>query len=279
LFSRVKVKHDFLQTFNIPLLAGRDYSIDIPTDDSLAVVVNETLVKGFNWTPEVAIGKRCVFQGYQARIIGVTKDFNFVSKHEPVAPLVLQLNNSAGAFRLSLKYMAVRIDPGSAQQSISELERLWKQFLPDRPFEYFFLDHELDNLYKGETNLIKVCGTFAGLAVIVACLGLFGLASFNAEQRKREISIRKVLGSSIQKIVLLILTDYARLLLIAIVIACPLAWFTLDRWLTTFAYRIDIPIYVFAFASLATICIALVTVGYKSYSVASTNPVDSLRSE
>ncbi len=279
LFSRIKVRHDFLKTLNIPLLAGRDYSIDVPTDDSLAVVVNETLVKGFNWTPETAIGKRCTFSGFHARIIGVTKDFNFVSKHEPVAPLVLQLNNSMGAFKLSIKYMAVRIDPGSAQQSIAELERLWKQILPDRPFDYFFLDHELENLYKGETNLIKVCGTFAGLAVIVACLGLFGLASFNAEQRKREISIRKVLGSSTQNIILLILTDYVRLLVVAIVIACPIAWVSLDHWLATFAYRIDIPIYIFVVASLTTICIALATVGYKSFMAASSNPIDSLRSE
>jgi putative ABC transport system permease protein len=279
LFSRMKVRYDFLKTFNIPLLAGRDYSIDNPTDDSLAVVVNETLIKEFKWTPENAIGKRCTIGKFQARIIGVTKDFNFVSKHEPVGSLVLQLNNSLGAFKLSIKYMAVRIDPGSAQQSIDELKRLWAQFLPDRPFDYFFLDHELDKLYKGENNLIKVCGTFAVLAVIVACLGLFGLASFNAEQRKREISIRKVLGGSVQKIILLILADYARLLSIAIVIACLIAWFTLDHWLTAFAYRIDIPLYVFALASFATISIALTTVGYKSYLVASSNPVDSLRSE
>jgi putative ABC transport system permease protein len=279
LFSRLNVRHDFLKTFEIPLLAGRDYSRDITTDDTLALVVNETLVKSFGWTPEEALTKYYDFGPYRGRIIGVTKDFNFSSKHEPIGPIVLPLNTFPGAFNLFLKYMAVRVSPTNTQASIQTLEKLWKSMLPGRPFEYFFLDNELNNLYKAEANLSKVAGTFSALAIVVACLGLFGLASFNAEQRKKEIGIRKVLGSSVQQIILLIFSDYSKLLLASIVIACPVAYFALDRWLTSFAYRIDIPFDVFFGASIITILVALLTVSYKSFSVARSNPVDSLKYE
>jgi putative ABC transport system permease protein len=279
LFSRLNVRHDFLKTFEIPLIAGRDYSRDITTDDSLALVVNETLVKGFGWTPEEALTKFYDFGPYRGRIVGVTQDFNFSSKHEPIGPIVLPLNTFPGAFNLFIKYMAVRISPTNTQASIQTLEKLWKTMLPGRPFDYFFLDNELNNLYKAEANLSKVAGTFSCLAIVVACLGLFGLASFNAEQRKKEIGIRKVLGSSVQQIIFLIFSDYSKLLVASIIIACPIAYFGLDRWLSTFAYRIDIPLSVFFLASVLTILVALLTVSYKSFSVARSNPVDSLKYE
>jgi putative ABC transport system permease protein len=279
LFSRLNVRHDFLKTFQIPLIAGRDYSRDITTDDSLALVVNETLVKGFGWTPEEALTKYFDIGPYRGRIVGVTKDFNFSSKHEPIGPIVLPLNTFPGAFNLFIKYMAVRISPTNTQESIQTLEKLWKSMLPGRPFEYFFLDNELTNLYKAEANLSKVAGTFSGLAIVVACLGLFGLASFNAEQRKKEIGIRKVLGSSVSQIIFLIFSDYSKLLLAAIIIGCPVAYFALDRWLSTFAYRIDIPFFVFFIASGLTVLVALLTVSYKSFSAARSNPADSLKHE
>jgi putative ABC transport system permease protein len=279
LFSRLNVRHDFLRTFNIPLLAGRDYSRDVRSDDSLALVVNEKLVKSLGWTAETAIGKTYNPGRFQGQIIGVTKDFNYSSKHEAIAPLVLHLNTNPDAFELFIKYMAVKIQPDNARESIATLEKLWKQTLPDRPFEYFFLDNELTNLYKAESNLSKVAGTFSVLAILVACLGLFGLASFNAEQRKKEIGIRKVLGSSSGQIILLVFSDYSKLLLAAIIVACPVAYFAMDRWLTGFAYRIDIPLTLFAIASVATVIIALITVSYKSLSVARTNPVDTLKYE
>lgn len=279
LFSRLNVRHDFLKTFDIPLLAGRDYSRDVHSDDSLALVVNEKLVKAFGWTAEQAIGKTYNVGRFRGQIIGVTKDFNFSSKHEAISPLVLHLNTNPGAFNLFIKYMAVKISPENTSESIATVEKIWKEILPDRPFEYFFLDNELTNLYKAESNLSKVAGTFSILAIVVACLGLFGLASFNAEQRKKEIGIRKVLGSSVQQIILLIFSDYSKLLMAAILIACPVAYFAMDRWLSTFAYRIDIPLLLFGFASVVTVIIALLTVSYKSISVARSNPVDSLKYE
>lgn len=278
-FPRLKVRHDFLKTFAIPLLAGRDYNIDNPTDDSLAVVVNERLVKTFNWTPTEALGRRCEIGGYQAKIIGVTRDFNFMSKHQPIGPLVIQMNNSKNAFNLSLKYMAVRVNPASVQKAIAKIKKSWKEYLPGRPFDYFFLSSELNNLYKSESNLIKVSLAFSFLAIFVACLGLFGLASFNSEQRKREIGIRKVLGSSTQQIVMLILSDYTRLLIVAVLVACPVTALAMNYWLSNFAYSINLPLEIFVLASLIVFAFAYLTVSYKSFSVASSNPVDSLRSE
>jgi len=279
LFPRLKIRHGFTKTFNIPLLAGRDYDIDNPADDTLSVVVNETLVKGFRWTPDEAIGRFCQIGRFRAQIIGVVKDFNFTSKQQAVAPLVLQLNNSPLAFNLNLKYMAVRIKPGTISQSLATLEELWQKFLPGRPFEYFFLDNALRNSYTSEANLIKVCTAFSVLAVMVACLGLFGLASFNADQRKREVCIRKVLGSTTGEIIVLMLGHYARLLAVAVLIAFPCAWFSMSRWLSGYAYRIDMPVAVFFIASVVVAVLALVTVCYKSYAVARVNAVEGLRSE
>ncbi len=279
LFSRLNVRHDFLATFNIPLLAGRDYLREVPTDDSLALVVNETLAKSFGWTAEEAVGKPYTFGRFQGRIVGVTEDFNFSSKHEPIGPLVMHLNTNPGAFNLFLKYMAVRINPQDVTGTIATLRQLWEKQMPERPFEYFFLDNELAHLYEAEQKLSRVAGAFSGLAVLVACLGLFGLASYNAEQRRKEISIRKVLGSSVFQVVALFFSDYVRLLATAIVIGCPVAYLLLQRWLETFAYRIDIDLSILIGASLLTVLVALLTVSYKSLSVARTNPAESLKSE
>jgi putative ABC transport system permease protein len=279
LFPRLKVRHDFTKTFQIPLLAGRDYILDNRADDTVSVVVNETLVKRFKWTPEEAIGRFCQVGRFRAQIIGVVQDFNFTSKQQPIAPLVLQLNNTPTAFDLSLKYLAVRIKPGTQQQSLAALEALWQKFLPGRPFEYFFLDHTLNNSYASEANLIKVSTAFSLLAVAVACLGLFGLASFHTDQRKREVSIRKVLGSSTGQVVALMLSYYLKLLGAAVLVALPFAWFTMTRWLSGYAYRINLPCGIFLLASLLVTAVAVVTVGYKSYAVARINPVQSLRSE
>jgi putative ABC transport system permease protein len=277
LYPRLNVRHDFLKTFNIPLLAGRDYSIDQPTDDSLALVVNESLVAGLNWTPESAVGRSFQFGPERGKIIGVCKDFNFTSKHSPIGPLVLPLNTRPGAFNLFLKYMAVRISGNDVPGSIARLKDLWDETIPSKPFEYFFLDNELGNLYKAEANLSRVVTAFSSLAILVACLGLFGLASYDAEMRKREISIRKVFGGSFRSIISMVLTGYVRLLLIAVALACPLVYFLLQRWLSTFAYHIDVPIGGFFAAAGIIVGLGVAAVGYKSWEAAATNPVKALK--
>lgn len=277
LYPRLNVRHDFLSTFNIPLLAGRDYSIDQPTDDSLALVVNESLVRGLNWTPEDAVGRSFQFGPYKGRIVGVCKDFNFTSKHSAIGPLVLHLNTRPGAFNLFLKYMAVRITGNDVPGSIDRLKTLWDETIPSKPFEYFFLDSELGNLYKAEANLSRVVTAFSSLAILVACLGLFGLASYDAETRKREISIRKVFGGSFRNIATMVLSNYVRLLLIAIVLTCPLVYFMLSRWLSGFAYHIDVPLDGFAWAAAIILGMGLGAVGYKSWQAAATNPAKALK--
>jgi putative ABC transport system permease protein len=175
--------------------------------------------------------------------------------------------------------MAVNISSNNVSESLETLEEIWKARVPDKPFEYFFLDNELQDLYKAEANLSKVATTFSMLAIVVACLGLFGLAAFNAEQRKKEIGIRKVLGSSVAQIILMIFSDYSKLLLVAIVVSCPIAYFALETWLNEFAYRISMPVSVFFMASILIVFVALLTVSYKSFAAAQRNPVDSLKQE
>ncbi len=277
LYPRLNVRHDFLSTFGIPLLAGRDYSIDQPTDDSLAIVVNESLVEGIGWTPENAIGRSFQFGDYNGRVVGVFKDFHFTSKHAPIGPLVLHLNTRPGAFNLFLKYMAVRITGNDLSASIERLRTLWDETVPSKPFEYFFLDSELDNLYRAEANLSRVVAAFSSLAILVACLGLFGLASYDAETRKREISIRKVFGGSPGKIINMILSGYIRLLLISIAIACPLVYVALSKWLTGFAYHIDMPFDSFMAATAIILGMGILAVGYKSWHAANVNPVKALK--
>jgi putative ABC transport system permease protein len=277
LYPRLNVRHDFLTTFNIPLLAGRDYSIDQPTDDSLALVVNESLVRGLNWTPENAIGRSFQFGRFNGQIVGVFKDFNFTSKHSPIGPLVLHLNTRPLAFNLFLKYMAVRITGDDVSGSIERLKDLWDETIPSKPFEYFFLDNELGNLYRAEANLSRVVVSFSSLAILVACLGLFGLASYDAEMRRREISIRKVFGGSVANIVTMVLSQYVRLLVVAIIVACPLVYLALSKWLSGFAYHIDMPFDSFVLGALVIVSMGILAVGYKCWQAAVINPVKALK--
>jgi putative ABC transport system permease protein len=161
--------------------------------------------------------------------------------------------------------------------TVAAIEQKWKELAPGRPFDYFFLDQELDKLYKDEEKLGKVAGIFSGLAVVVACLGLFALASFIAEERKKEIGIRKVMGGSVSQIVLLLSTDFSKLIAIAFVISCPIAWYAIDSWLSSFAFRVDINWLIFLLVGLATFAIALLTTSYRAIQAAFSDPIKTLR--
>jgi len=279
LFSRLTIRHDFLKTFGIEMIAGRPYSEDRIGEDTSSVIVNESMARKMGWTAEETIGKS--FRGGRSRgeIIGVVKDFNFASKHNPISPIVLDLDTRPGAFNLFLKYMAVRVDADNFQETIGVLESTWKEMVPERPFEFFFLDDELNNLYKAEEKLGKVAGIFSGLTIFVACLGLLGLASFMAEQRKKEIGIRKVMGGSISEIVMLLSGGFSKLVLVSLILAGPIAWYSIDYWLQNFAYHIDINLWVFLLVGLGTLIFTLATISYQSIKAASMNPIDSLKYE
>ncbi|AYB34671.1 ABC transporter permease [Chryseolinea soli] len=278
-FPRLTVRHDFTKTFDIPMVAGRDFSEDVITDDSLALVVNETFVKQMGWgSNEDAIGKK--FDNIPThKIIGVVKDFNFTSRHQPIRPLVLQLNTTLRAFDVRIKYMAVRITGEDVPGTIAWLSKQWKAQIPGWPFEYFFLDSDLEKLYKAETKMSKIAVVFSGLSILVACLGLFGLSTYTAEQRKKEMSIRKVLGGSNAHIFMLFSKHFFSMILIANVVALPLAYFVMKRWLESFAYQVNINFGLFALSALVAVGIALFTISYQAIRSANSNPAEVLKRE
>jgi putative ABC transport system permease protein len=175
--------------------------------------------------------------------------------------------------------VAVKLKTENLPETVAAVEQKWKELAPGRPFDYFFLDEELNKLYKDEEKLGKVAAIFSGLAVIVACLGLFALASFMAEERKKEIGIRKVMGGSVRQIVMLLSVDFSKLIAIAFLIACPLAWYALQSWLSNFAFHVDIDWFIFIVVGLITLGIALVTIAYRALQAAYANPVKTLRHE
>lgn len=279
LFSVIWVNHDFFKTFDLDIVAGRAYDETKNTDDSLALIVNEAMVKKMGWTPEMAIGKPFDYQQYHGEIVGVVEDFNFVSKHKVIEPLIIQQRSLPRHFNFELKYVAIKMKTDNLAGTVAAIETKWKELAPGRPFDYFFLDQELDQLYKDEEKLGKVAGIFSVLAVVVACLGLFALASFIAEERKKEIGIRKVMGGSVSQIVLLLSADFSKLIAIAFILSCPIAWYAVNNWLNGFAFRVDIHWAVFVSVGLATFAIALLTTSYRAIQAAFSNPIKTLRHE
>ncbi len=279
LFSVIWVGHDFFKTFGLEILEGRAYDETKVTDDSLALIINEAMVKQMGWKMDQVVGKPFDYGPYHGEIVGVVEDFNFVSKHKTIEPLVVQLRSLPRHFNFELKYIAIKMNTQDLKGTVAAVEQKWKELAPGRPFDYFFLDQELDKLYKDEEKLGKVAGIFSGLAVIVACLGLFALASFIAEERKKEIGIRKVMGGSVGQIVFLLSTDFSKLIAIAFIISCPIAWYAINSWLNSFAFRIDINWVIFILVGFATFVIALLTTSYRALQAAFSNPIKTLRHE
>ncbi|WP_436517640.1 ABC transporter permease [Ekhidna sp. To15] len=280
-FPRFNVRHDFISTMNIPLAAGRAYDQTIQTDDSLALVVNETLVQSMGWnSAKEAVGKRFNFRGeLKGRIVGVVEDYNFASKHFPIAPLVITLNTRPGAFNLFIKYVAVKIEGSQMQKAIADLESAWVSVLPERPFDFFFLDDRINDSYKSEKKLSDITLIFSVLAILVACLGLFGLATFSVEQRTKEIGVRKVLGINTSQIMFLLSREFMILIGISFLISIPLAYYALNQWLEGFAFRIDIQMWPFIVAGLLTFLISSVTVAFHALKASYINPVETLKCE
>ena len=280
-FPRFNVRHDFIATMNIPMAAGRAYDQTIQTDDSLALVVNETLVQSMNWgSAEEAIGKRFSYRGeLKGQVVGVVEDYNFASKHTPIAPLVITLNTHPRAFNLFIKYVAVKIEASQMQAAIDDLEKAWISVLPERPFDFFFLDDRINDAYKAEQKLSDVTMIFSGLAILVACLGLFGLATFSVEQRTKEIGVRKVLGINTSQIMVLLSREFMILIGVAFLISIPLAYLALQQWLEGFAFRIEMQAWPFIIAGLLTFAISSLTVAVHALKASYINPVDTLKCE
>ncbi|GAB4410529.1 MAG: ABC transporter permease [Bacteroidia bacterium] len=278
-FPSLIVDEDFIETFGLEIVAGRGFSRAHPGDDTLGVVVNEAMLRELGWAdPAAAIGQQFYTPHGHERVIGVVKDFHAVSLKDKIRPFVLDMiKGPSGNF--FTKNLAVRIRGGDIPATLRHLEAQWDAVAPAHPFEYSFLNHRIDDLYRDERRLGELVAYFAVLAIFIACLGLFALASFTAEQRTKEIGIRKVLGASVQQITRLLTGDYLRLILLASLLAWPVAWLGLQRWLGQFAYRIDMPWWVFGLATLAVLGIALGTVLYQSLRASYTDPVHALRDE
>ncbi len=266
------VDYDYIETFEISLVEGRSFSPKFSTDAETAFIVNEEAVRRMGFE-KPAVGKKFGFWDIDGQIIGVMKDAHFQSLHYKIEPLVFKM------FPPWLKRMYVKFRSNNVAITLASLEKTWNEMNLGYPFEYRFLDEDFHNLYKAEATLGKIFQTFVALAVFIACLGLFGLASFIAEQRTKEIGIRKVLGSSITRIVALLNRDFLKWIAAANLIAWPAAYFIMQAWIQKFAYRAEIRIWIFLFSAAIGLAVALFTVSLQTLRAARANPVDSLKHE
>jgi len=277
------VDHNYVKTLGMKIIKGRDFSQEFLSDSS-AVILNEVAVQRFNLGDD-PIGKEITtFDGANAEgmpdpnkiksftVIGVVENFHFESMRSNIAPLGLLLRNSPGN-------VIFKFEAKNAQDVIQTAEKAWKSLAPNQPFQFSFMDENFERMYATEQRLGKTFGVFAGLAIVIACLGLFALTAFTAEQRTKEIGIRKVLGASVSSIIVLLSKEFGKLIVIAFVLASPAAWLAINWWLKSYSYKVEIGIGIYFLAGACAFLIAWLTMGYQSIKAASSNPVTSLRSE
>lgn len=266
---------EFVKTLGLKIIAGRDFSSQFTTDTTNALLINRTAAAKLGWTPEEAIGKwmqNNVQDNGRRQIIGVVEDFNFESLKNNIEPLVIAPNPDR-------RVAVVRLQAGNIPEGIALVEKAYKKAAPSYPFEYSFLDEQFDELYRKDIRQQTILLMFASMAIFVACLGLFGLASFTAIKRFKEIGVRKVLGSSEKGIVILLSKDLLKPVFIAICIALPAGYWVMNNWLKGFAYKTTLNWWVFALAALLTFGIAFITICTRAVKAAFTNPINSLRTE
>jgi putative ABC transport system permease protein len=274
------IDEDFVKTMGLQIIAGSDLTRQDIADashsdwdkDVYHFILNEFAARQLGWSPQEAINKK-MYMGSRAGFVrGVVKDFHFETLHNPIKPFILFTE-----FRG--RELLVKLSGNHLQQTISFLESKWKNLVPDRPFEYRFLDDDYNKLYNAEMRLGKIMDLFSGIAILLACLGLFGLSSYAAQQRIKEIGIRKVLGASARTITIALSKDFVGLAIVAIVIALPIAWWATNKWLQDFSYRTDINWSIYVAAGLVTILLSIITVAFQAIKAARANPVKSLRTE
>ena len=268
------VGHDFASTYNLEMVEGRDISSKVVSDTNHIYMVNEAAVKQFDLNPVLG---RIITTGDAPKepgpIVGIVKDFHYGPLHEPIGPLVI------GLWNRPLVYISVNLNTEAVMTTVAKVDEIWGEFETSRAMDFSFLQDQLNRVYQFETMLGKVVTAFTGLAILIACLGLFGMALYMAEQRTKEIGIRKVLGASIQNIIYSFSFDFVKLMLVANLIAWPIAYFTIREWLNDFAYRIDLGIEVFIIAGFSALGMTLLTVSYQLIKAAFSNPVETLRYE
>ncbi|WP_036380735.1 ABC transporter permease [Muricauda sp. MAR_2010_75] len=274
--QRWGVDHDYLPTMDFELLAGRNFDSQFGTDSS-AIIVNESALAIMGLSPKEAIGKQFTpDMGEESpeffTIVGVVKNFHFDSLRENIDALSLHLEDGA-------RSMAVKIEAENFSNAVSSIERIWNEIVPGEPFNYYFMEDSFNDTYQTEQRLGRIFIIFTILSILIACLGLFGLALFNAEKRTKEIGVRKVLGANVAQITYTLTLDFLKLVSVAILVSLPLGWYAMERWLEDFSYHIEIDWSVFVLASLLAIVISILSVGYQSVRAAVANPIKSLRTE
>lgn len=281
-FPIMEIDPDYLKTMNMQLAAGRNFSQDHP-GDSKAMILNETLVKQLGW--EEPLGKTVFmmdiadpdrpekgFVEVPYTVIGVIRDFHFESLHEKIRGHLIKMSGEVSR-------ISVKLRPETIAGTLQSIENIWRKLEPSHPFSFVFLDDSFDRLYRSEQRMGQIFISFTLMAVFISCLGLFGLASFTADQRTKEIGIRKVLGASMSNVVLLLSKDFTKWVILANVVAWPLAYLVMARWLQNFAYRINLGIWMFILSGILALIIAVLTVSTKALKAAAADPVDSLRYE
>lgn len=278
--SSILTDRHFINTLDIKLLAGRNFRQEAKAD-SASVIINREAAKNIGWKPGEAIGKKLIYPGgnnQKFTVIGVMNDFNYYSLQNPIGPFAF-FNRSSKSYTTSNDYIVARFEPTQIQGTLQKLSTLWKDFMPETPFEYEFLSDRFAAQYRSQLRMGMVFSVFTIIAILIACMGLLGLVTFTTEQRTKEIGIRKVLGASTGNIMILLSKKFVRLTVIAFLIACPIAYFGMQQWLQDFAYRISIGPSIFILSGAMALLLVLITVSFQAAKAAFSNPVNSLRSE
>jgi putative ABC transport system permease protein len=273
------IETDYLKTFDIQLLSGRDFTLPL-TNDQGRIILNEVAARQLGFTAEQAPGKKIHFdinnQTFTLEVIGVVKDYHYQSLHEKIKPLALVV---APFFAGPNRFVIASVNTNDYPTLVDNIKQRWSSLNPGSPFSYSFVDQDFQKNYEKEQRTQTLVQYFTIIAIVIACLGLFGLATFTAEQRVKEIGVRKVLGASVLQLVASLSRDIIKLVVIAIIVASPIAYYLMDQWLGNFAYHINIEWWTFIAAAIITILLALSTICYQTIRASLANPVDSLRSE
>ncbi len=277
-FPMFMVRHDFIETFGVEIVEGRAFSKDKPTDTADAIMINETMVKNLGWTNEEAIGKKIRSDGDE-RVIGVFKDFHILSLHEPINNFILDMLRNPQAAAGLTRYIAIRVNTKNYKKLLGYIEEKWKELAPTRPFEFSFFDNQLDNQYTDEDKFGKFSVMLTILALIIASLGLIGLTSFVAEQRTREIGIRRALGANVTNVIMLLSNEFVFLIFIAYLIACPVAYLIINNWLQNFSKHISVNLLLFLLSGIIPLLIALFITAHRAFWTCLKNPAETLRYE
>ena len=261
----------FMDLMDMEVVDGRGFNIDMQTDQQQAVLINEAMAKELTW--DEPVGKKLTFGQQEQTVIGVVKDFHFANMRHKIEPLAMFFNPSGGG------NLAVKFNANNTSETISFLQSSWDEVFPNSPLEYTFFNEEFGQQFASDERFGKLVFSFTWLAIFIACLGLFGLSAFTAEQKTKEIGVRKVLGASVGGIVLLLSKQFSQLIVVAIVLAIPVAYYLMSQWLSDYEYRVDINWTWFVISAIVALFIALSTVTYQSVRAASINPSKSLRYE